>query len=104
MTLVLLALLACGEDPDPEADCREAGHPCCADADCGADEICHISYTCVTRSGKLDCAEPIGDFRCHALCTADSGGLGDCPSMGEACQTVEHVQGEDFIETVEACF
>jgi len=105
MTLAVLMLMwvGCGDAPTPRELCEEEGGACCDDADCGGDQICHFSYTCYTRDGELRCSEPTGDQQCRDLCTADSG-LGDCPDLGQVCQTVEHVQGEDFIDEVDACF
>ncbi|MCB9793120.1 MAG: hypothetical protein H6741_10375 [Alphaproteobacteria bacterium] len=102
-TLLALTLAACTPEPTPGELCEAEGAECCADADCGADEICHFSYTCYTRDGELRCSEPVGDKQCHTLCTEDTG-LGDCPGLLEVCQTVEHVQGGDFIDEVSACF
>lgn len=104
MIATLLLLLACGEDPTPYALCVEDGSAeCCEDADCSGDAICHFSYTCYERDGALTCSEPIGDKQCHDLCTPDSG-LGDCEDLGQVCQAIEHVQGGDQIESLDACF
>lgn len=100
--LLLLGLCACaGQDEDPEADCRAAGAECCADADCGAEQLCHFSYTCAEVGGVRTCSEPEGDQRCHDLCQ-DSGGA--CPSAVQSCQAVEHAQGGDVVDLVGACF
>lgn len=101
--IALFLLFACKDPPDREAECRAEGAECCADADCGADAICHFVYTCYVRQGETVCADPIGDRRCHDLCTPDSG-LGDCAQAGESCQVVDHVQGGDYIESIAACF
>ncbi|HJN73860.1 MAG TPA: hypothetical protein QGF58_08010 [Myxococcota bacterium] len=106
MIALVLSLACTGDDDiDPGVLCREEGTAtCCYDEDCSSG-FCWHSWTCVTKKGRLVCEAPVGDRQCHELCTFDSGGESDdCPILTEECQGYPHAQGDDYEETISACF
>lgn len=102
----LLTLACSGDDDiDPGVICqREGSAECCYDDDC-ASGFCWHTWTCISKGGRISCEDPVGDRQCHEQCDFDSGGESDdCPDLTEECQSYPHAQGEDFEDTVNACF
>ena len=105
MISLLFALACTGDDDvDPGVLCREEGtSECCYDEDCPSG-FCWNTWTCHTQKGRLVCEDPVGDRECHSLCTLESGESDDCTDLTEECQSYPHSQGQDFEETLTACF
>lgn len=78
--------------------CRaDPSSKCCANSDCGANQVCDFSYICSPTPSGVSCSSGSGTRVCLDRCTNSSC---DAP---KSCTTLEQFAGGDAGEVFDVC-